>query len=34
MQALVAIMRKLLLAIWGMWKNDEHWNGDKFFKVA
>ena len=33
-QAIVAIMRKLLLAIWGMWKNDEPWNGDKFFRIA
>lgn len=34
LQALVAVMRKLLLAIWGMFKNNETWNGDKFFKIA
>ena len=34
LQAIVAIMRKLLLAIWGMLKNDELWNGNKFFKIA
>ena len=33
-QAIVAVMRKLLLAIWGMWKNDEAWNGQKFYKMA
>lgn len=33
MQALVAIMRKLLLAIWGMFKNREKWDGEKFFKI-
>ncbi len=34
MQALVAIMRKLLLAIWGMLKNNQAWDGNKFFKLA
>jgi len=34
MQAIVAIMRKLLLAIWGMFKNREKWNGEKFYKIA
>lgn len=34
MQAITAVMRKMLLAIWGMWKNDEPWDGDKFFKIA
>lgn len=34
MQALVAIMRKLLLAIWGMFKNGEKWDGSKFYKIA
>ncbi len=34
MQAIVAIMRKLLLAIWGMLKNGEEWNGNKFYKMA
>ncbi len=34
MQVIVAIMRKLLLAIWGMFKNGERWNGEKFYKTA
>ena len=34
MQAIVAIMRKLLLAIWGMFKNNERWNGEKFYRTA
>jgi transposase len=34
MQALVAIMRKLLLAIWGMLKNNQTWDGNKFYKLA
>lgn len=34
MQVIVAIMRKLLLAIWGMFKNRERWNGEKFYKIA
>lgn len=34
MQVIVAIMRKLLLAIWGMFKNGERWNGEKFYKIA
>jgi len=34
LQAIVAIMRKLLLAIWGMFKNNEPWDGNKFFKIA
>lgn len=34
MQAIVAIMRKLLLAIWGMLKNEERWDGNKFYKMA
>ncbi|MCZ6643711.1 MAG: transposase, partial [Gammaproteobacteria bacterium] len=34
MQVIVAIMRKLLLAIWGMFKNGENWNGEKFYKIA
>lgn len=33
MQAIVAVMRKLLLAIWGMLKNDEDWNGEKFYRL-
>ena len=34
MQVIVAIMRKLLLAIWGMFKNKEQWDGNKFYKCA
>lgn len=34
LQAIVAIMRKLLLAIWGMFKNGERWNGEKFYQMA
>lgn len=33
MQAIVAVMRKLLLAIWGMLKNDQDWNGEKFYRL-
>ena len=33
MQAILAVMRKLLLAIWGMLKNDENWIGDKFYRL-
>lgn len=34
MQVIVAIMRKLLLAIWGMFKHNTNWDGEKFFKIA
>lgn len=34
MQAIVAIMRKLLLAIWGMIKHGETWDGNKFYKLT
>jgi len=34
MQAVVAVMRKLLHAIWGMLKHDQDFDGDKFFKIA
>lgn len=34
MQALVAIMRKLLLSIWGMFKNNTTWNGSLFYKIT
>lgn len=34
MQAIVAIMRKLLLAIWGMFKNKDQWDGNKFYKMT
>jgi len=33
-QAIVAIMRKLLLAIWGMFKSNTSWNPNKFYKMA
>lgn len=33
MQALVAIMRKLLQAIWGMFKSGSQWDGSKFYKM-
>jgi transposase len=34
MQAVVAVMRKLLHAIWGMLKHDQDFDGEKFFKIA
>ena len=34
MQAIVAVMRKLLHAIWGMLKHDADFDGNKFFKIA
>lgn len=34
MQAIVAIMRKLLLAIWGMFKNQQPWDGNKFYRIT
>jgi transposase len=33
MQAVVAVMRKLLHAIWGMLKHDQDFDGNKFFKL-
>lgn len=33
-QVILAIMRKLLLAIWGMFKNNETWDGNKFYRIA
>lgn len=33
MQALVAVMRKLLLAIWGMFKSGQKWQGEKFYET-
>ena len=33
MQAIVAVMRKLLLAIWGMLNAKKNWDGDKFYKI-
>jgi transposase len=34
MQAVVAVMRKLLHAIWGMLKHDQDFDGNKFFRIA
>lgn len=34
MQAVVAVMRKLLHAIWGMLKHDQDFDGNKFFRFA
>jgi transposase len=34
MQAIVAVMRKLLLAIWGMFKHNQPWDGEKFYRTA
>lgn len=34
MQAIVAVMRKLLHAIWGMLKHRQTWNPDKFYKIG
>jgi transposase len=34
MQAVVAVMRKLLHAIWGMLKHDQDFDGNKFFKLV
>ena len=34
MQAVVAVMRKLLHAIWGMLKHDQDFDGNKFFRTA
>lgn len=33
MQALVAIMRKLLLSIWGMFQYGTEWDGNKFYSI-
>jgi transposase len=34
LQAVVAVMRKLLHAIWGMLKHDEDFDGNKFFRLT
>jgi transposase len=34
LQAIVAVMRKLLHAIWGIWKYDQDFDGEKFYKIA
>lgn len=33
-QALVAVMRKRLHAIWGVWNHDQDFDGEKFYKIA
>ena len=33
-QAIVAVMRKLLIAIWGMFKNEQNWEGEKFYQMT
>ena len=33
-QAIVAVMRKLLLAIWGMFKSETSWDGNKFYLIV
>jgi len=34
LQAITAVMRKLLHAIWGVWKHDQDFDGQKFYKMA
>lgn len=34
LQGIVAVMRKLLVAIWGMFKNEENFIQEKFYKIA
>jgi transposase len=34
MQAVIAVMRKLLHAIWGMLKHDQDFDGNKFFRIV
>lgn len=34
LQAIVAVMRKLLLSIWGMFKHNQKWDGEKFYRTA
>ena len=34
LQAITAVMRKLLHAIWGVWKHDQDFEGQKFYKIA
>ena len=34
LQAIVAVMRKLLHAIWGIWRYDQDFDGEKFYKAA
>jgi hypothetical protein len=34
MQAIVAVMRKLLHAIWGMLHHRQPWDGNKFYRLS
>ena len=34
LQAIVAVMRKLLVAIWGMFKNQQDFDQEKFYRIA
>jgi transposase len=34
LQAITAVMRKLLHAIWGVWKYDQDFDGQKFYKMT
>ena len=34
LQAILAVMRKLLHAIWGVWKYDQDFDGEKFYRIA
>lgn len=34
LQAILAVMRKLLHAIWGVWKYDQDFDGQKFYQMA
>ena len=34
LQAIVAVMRKLLHAIWGMLRHDQDFEGEKFYRIA
>jgi hypothetical protein len=33
LQAIVAVMRKMLLSIWGMFKYGKAWDGNKFYVI-
>jgi len=32
--AIIAVMRKLLHTIWGIWKYDQDFDGQKFYRIA
>ena len=34
LQAILAVMRKLLHAIWGVWKYDQDFDSEKFYRIA